>query len=271
MCGVQCHLHVHQALRLQGTWVMITFAARTREMRPPGSGCGETGALVVAVVRTEDAIVSHDRLLTASGHREDHTTGALSLPLGCTEIAGVGDVTARELGDQPSAVCGLGAEAESARQAREFTRVTLQDWGMTGRCDVAELVVSELVTNSLRHGLHSARWMPGEHPIGLTILRRDPYLICMVTDPGSKRPVRMESGAGAEGGRGLQVVESCSVQWGWQPVAGDGKLVWALLRLADLRRLQAGRAGDLPASCPRLPRTTLRRPGRRTRRPWRHG
>lgn len=253
MCGVQCHLHVHQVLRLQVTWVMITFAARTREKRPPGSRCGETGALVVAVVRTEDAIVSHDRLLMASGHREVNTTGALSLPLGCMEVLGLADVTAGEFGDPPSAACALGTEAESARKAREFTRVTLHDWGMAGRCDVAELVVSELVTNSLRHGLHSARWMRGEHPIGLTILRRDPYLICMVTDPGSTRPVRIESCAGAEGGRGLQVVESCSVQWGWQPVAGDGKVVWALLQLTDLWAIPA-RSG--PGISRRLPADT---------------
>jgi hypothetical protein len=271
MCDVQCRLHVHQALRLQVTWVMITFAARTREKRPPGSGCGVTGALVVAVLRTEDASVSHDRLLMASGHREVDTTGAPSVPLGCTEVLGIADVTAGEFGDPPSASCALGAEAGSARRAREFTRVTLQDWGMTGRCDVAELVVSELVTNSLRHGLHSARWMPGEHPIGLTILRRDPYLICMVTDPGRTRPVRIESCFGAEGGRGLQVVESCSAAWGWQPVAGDGKVVWALLQLTDLPGSPAGRAGDSRACCLRLPRTALRRAGRQTRRPWRHG
>lgn len=270
MCGVQCHLHVHQALRLQVTWVMITFAARTREKRPPESGCGATKPLVVAVVRTEDAIVSHDRLLMASGHRGVHTTGGESLPLGCTEVFGIADVTAGKLGDPPAATCALGAEAESARRAREFTRVTLHDWGMAGRCDVAELVVSELVTNSLRHGLHSARWIPGEHPIGLTILRRDPYLICMVTDPGSTRPVRIESCVGAEGGRGLQVVESCSVQWGWQPSAGDGKVVWALLQLADLWGTP-GRSGR--GSSRRLPavKTTLRRSGRRTRRPWHHG
>ena len=186
--------------------------------------------------------MSHDRLLMASGHRDlmasghrdVHAIGAAGLPAGCTEVLGITDVPGGEPGDPPSASCGLGAEAGSARRAREFTRVTLQDWGMAGRCDMAELVVSELVTNSLRHGLHSARWMPGEHPIGLTILRRDPYLVCMVTDPGRARPVRIESCAGAEGGRGLHVVESCSAAWGWQPTAGDGKVVWALLQLTDL-------------------------------------
>jgi len=209
---------------------------------------------------TEDAIVSHDRLLTASGHGELRATGALNLPLGCTEVLDLAAPAAGELAEPPSASCALGPAAGSARQAREFTRVTLQDWGMAGCCDVAELVVSELVTNSLRHGLRSARWMPGEHPIGLTILRRDPYLICMVTDPGSERPIRIESCAGAEGGRGLQVVESCSAAWGWQPVSGDGKVVWALLQLAELPDTP-GRAG----------RGSLRRAGRRTRRPWRRG
>jgi len=101
---------------------------------------------------------------------------------------------------------------------------------MAGQIDVAELVVSELVTNSLRHGVPPARWMPGEHPIGLTLLRLHPYLMCMVTDPGRHCPVRIDSCASAESGRGLQVVESCSVRWGWEPVADQGKVVWALLR-----------------------------------------
>jgi hypothetical protein len=241
---------------------MITFAARTREERLPGTAPRTTGAEVVAEVRTEDAFVSHDRLLMASGFHGGHAEG---LPQGCTEVLGFGDVAA----DEPAATCGLEGEAESARRAREFTRVTLQDWGLAGCCDVAELVVSELVTNSLRHGLLSAQWMPGEHPIGLTILRRDPYLVCMVTDPGSKRPIRIESGAGAEGGRGLQVVESCSVRWGWQPVSGEGKVVWALLQLRQLRQTPAG-PGSAVSCGVRVPGPTLRRAGRRTPRPWRH-
>jgi anti-sigma regulatory factor (Ser/Thr protein kinase) len=209
--------------------------------------------------------VSHDRLLTASGFHGGHTKG---LPACCTEDPGFGEIAASELAEEPAATCALGAEAASARRAREFTRLTLRDWGLA--CDVAELVVSELVTNSLRHGLLSAQWMPGEHPIGLTILRRDPYLVCMVTDPGTKHPVRVESGAEAEGGRGLQVVESCSVRWGWQPVAGDGKVVWALLQLTRLRRT-AGPAGPVPADCCTSAGSPLRRAGRRTPRPWRHG
>jgi hypothetical protein len=40
----------------------------------------------------------------------------------------------------------------------------------------------------------------------------------MVTDPDTAGPVRIDAHSSAESGRGLQVVESCSVRWGWQPL-----------------------------------------------------
>jgi anti-sigma regulatory factor (Ser/Thr protein kinase) len=187
----------------------------------------------------EEVSVSHDRLLTASGHRApdsgaqpEHVSLRSSDAVEVAEalrLADIADLAVCPQADQAAATCALPPQPESARRAREFTRITLQDWGMTGQIDVAELVVSELVTNSLRHGLLSAQWMPGEHPIGLTILRLAPYLMCMVIDPGISCPVRVDACASAESGRGLQVVESCSVRWGWEPIAGEGKAVWALL------------------------------------------
>jgi len=165
--------------------------------------------------------VSQDRLLTATGYPGTFLTARL--PVGLEAIA-VGEKTL------PAATCPLPAAPESAWRAREFTKITLCDWGMAARVDVAELVVCELVTNSLRHGLLSSAWLPDQHPVGLTLLRRDPYLMCMVTDPEPAGPVPIEASASAESGRGLQVVESCSEAWGWQPVDGAGKVVWALLR-----------------------------------------
>jgi anti-sigma regulatory factor (Ser/Thr protein kinase) len=195
---------------------------------------------VATVVRMEDVSVSHDRLLTTSGYRgadpgaqPEHLSLRFADAIEVAEalrLADIADLAVCSEADQPAATCALPPQPESARRAREFTRITLQDWGMSGQVDVAELVVSELVTNSLRHGLLSAQWMPGEHPIGLTILRLDPYLMCMVIDPGLSCPVRIDSCASAEGGRGLQVVESCSVRWGWEPIVAEGKVVWALLR-----------------------------------------
>jgi hypothetical protein len=231
---------------------MITFALQAREMWPPGFARRPTNAQVAGVVRTEDASVSHDRILTTSGYggagsgrglgvTTGMRIGALTehLPLRFADAREVADalgladvpgVTACPQAQRPAATSAFPPQPESARRAREFTRITLQDWAMAGQIDVAELVVSELITNSLRHGVLSTQWMPGEHPIGLTLLRLDPYLMCMVTDPGSQCPVRIDSCASAESGRGLQVVESCSVRWGWEPVADEGKVVWALLR-----------------------------------------
>ena len=230
---------------------MITFALHTREMRPPGFVRSPTDAQAAAGARTEDASVSHDRILTtgyrgagggvSSGLRLGMGIGTLTehLPLRFADarevadalrLADVAEFTVCQPAQRPAATGAFPPQPESARRAREFTRITLQDWGMAGQIDVAELVVSELVTNSLRHGVPPARWMPGEHPIGLTLLRLHPYLMCMVTDPGRHCPVRIDSCASAESGRGLQVVESCSVRWGWEPVADQGKVVWALLR-----------------------------------------
>ena len=131
---------------------------------------------------------------------------------------------------QPTATCMLGPRPESVKTGRDFTRVTLADWDMPDLVDLAELVVSELVTNALRHGVPSACERAGEHCIRLRLLAQAPFVMCMVTDPGSDIPVLRESGPTSESGRGLNVVESCSVRWGWHLLDEGGKVVWALLR-----------------------------------------
>lgn len=131
---------------------------------------------------------------------------------------------------QPVASCALSPRAESVKAGRDFTRAALRDWGMADLTDLAELIVSELVTNALRHGVPSAR-MPGTgHCLRLRLLAQYPFVMCMVTDPGSDIPVLRESGPTAQSGRGLNVVESCSVRWGWHLLDEGGKVVWAVLR-----------------------------------------
>jgi hypothetical protein len=131
---------------------------------------------------------------------------------------------------QSTATCLLGPRPESVKTGREFTRATLRDWGMAALNDLAELVVSELVTNALRHGVPSARKLVGENCVRLRLLAQAPFVMCMVTDPGADIPVLRDSGLAAESGRGLNVVESCCVRWGWHLLDEGGKVVWALLR-----------------------------------------
>ena len=173
-------------------------------------------------VTMEVMSVSHDWLRTPSGPaRTSHTSSTLaSVPTMNGPAA-----------SQPAAACALGPFPASVKLGRDFTRSTLRIWGMADLTDLAELVVSELVTNALRHGIPSARRLTGDCPIRLKLLGQAPYLMCMVTDPGTEIPVLRESGAFAESGRGLNVVESCCVRWGWHLLdGGGGKVVWALLR-----------------------------------------
>ncbi|HEY6279449.1 MAG TPA: ATP-binding protein [Streptosporangiaceae bacterium] len=132
--------------------------------------------------------------------------------------------------DARAATCLLRPSPESVKTGREFTRTTLADWSMSGLGDLAELVVSELVTNALRHGVPSARKATSDHCIRLRLLTQAPFVMCMVTDPGCDIPVLRDPGPSAESGRGLNVVESCCVRWGWHLLDEGGKIVWALLR-----------------------------------------
>lgn len=128
---------------------------------------------------------------------------------------------------QPAVSRTLPPRPESVKFARDFTRVTLRSWGLTALSDDAELVVSELVTNALRHAVRG----PGSDKptITLRLLAQAPYLMCMVSDPSREIPLRRESGPEDSTGRGLQVIESYSTRWGWHLLDDGGKVVWALL------------------------------------------
>jgi anti-sigma regulatory factor (Ser/Thr protein kinase) len=113
---------------------------------------------------------------------------------------------------------GLGRGDVSAKTARDFTVVTLNDWGLGEMAGDARLVVSELVTNAVRHA---------GQPTRLRLLHRASYLVCVVFDPERQPPMVTDADHFAESGRGLRLVESLSCSWGWKLLDGDGKLVWA--------------------------------------------
>ncbi|MEV6309426.1 ATP-binding protein [Streptomyces sp. NPDC051840] len=143
-----------------------------------------------------------------------------------------------------SASCTLPARYEAVGGARRFTRTTLCSWDLGDRFDDVALVVSELVTNALRHALPSeAARERQDNAVRLHLMRWSSRLVCAVRDPSERGPVAGEAPDSAESGRGLFLVESFSDSWGWHPSpvpAGDssadggiGKVVWALFRLTD--------------------------------------
>ena len=129
--------------------------------------------------------------------------------------------------DSPAvAACPLGLSPQSGRAARRFTRNTLREWDLTSLADDAEAIVGEFVANAVSHAARSAA---SGQPLGLRLLRRTGEVMCAVLDPSDKAPVLRMPDRTEEAGRGLQMVDALSDVWGWSPVTGRGKAVWAIL------------------------------------------
>jgi anti-sigma regulatory factor (Ser/Thr protein kinase) len=124
------------------------------------------------------------------------------------------------------------ADPSSISAARRFATQTIRRWGITDRESDVAIVVSELLTNAVRHGLPLAVNPPGR-PIRLGLLHAGPAVLCAVADPSEHQPVPREPRWLEENGRGLHVIASLSDQWGCCPAPGQvGKVVWATFSTA---------------------------------------
>jgi hypothetical protein len=135
----------------------------------------------------------------------------------------------------------MGALPTTPGLARAFTALTLGSWDLTGIPDLAEtseLIASELSTNVVR---------PATGEDGSAVYQADGRLTQMwlrlMSDRTQVRiemwdnlpqsagvPVLRHPEESEEHGRGLQMVDRLSRDWGWSPVPGmRAKFVWALL------------------------------------------
>ncbi|MFJ7077247.1 SpoIIE family protein phosphatase [Streptomyces sp. NPDC098781] len=110
-----------------------------------------------------------------------------------------------EVPDDPSAVARVRAAA---------TR-TLAEWGLAEEAFTTELILSELVTNALRHATG---------PIGVRLIR-DRALICEVSDGSSTAPHLRSAATTDEGGRGLFLIAQFAERWGTR-YSASGKVIW---------------------------------------------
>ncbi|GGL13886.1 ATP-binding protein [Streptomyces flaveus] len=112
---------------------------------------------------------------------------------------------------------------------RRTLRLILTIHGLIRLTEVAELLVTELVSNAVRHT---------KGPASLRLHWRDGVLRIEAwdADPEPPPPPReLAYAVDAEAGRGLELVRACADDWGWHPLkrGGDkGKYVWCDLRAA---------------------------------------
>lgn len=115
---------------------------------------------------------------------------------------------------------GLAPHVTASRVARDFVSRTCLDWGLAPAIASACLVVSELVTNGLRHAVTD---------MDLTLARHGGILRLALRDR-SDAPLHPQApDLDSVGGRGLALVGACSRAWGVLPTADGGKVVWAVL------------------------------------------
>ncbi len=131
------------------------------------------------------------------------------------------------------ASCPLDPGATAPGAARDFTHQILGSWGLLVLAEDAAVIVSELVTNALRHGVRSAIG-PGHDRVELILLRRPGQMLCAVTDPGAEPPVLAAPDLSAEAGRGLHVIEALAAAWGWTRLDARNKAVWAALSVSGV-------------------------------------
>ncbi|WP_257234468.1 SpoIIE family protein phosphatase [Streptomyces sp. JV178] len=101
-------------------------------------------------------------------------------------------------------------------RARVAATRQLTAWGLDDLAFTTELIVSELVTNAIRHATG---------PVQLRLLR-DRALICEVFDGSGTSPRLRRARTEDEGGRGLFLVAQLTERWGTR-YTPDGKIIWA--------------------------------------------
>ncbi|BBA98383.1 putative regulatory protein [Actinacidiphila reveromycinica] len=109
---------------------------------------------------------------------------------------------------------------ESVAHARRLVDLALSVWGLSGVQDIAEIVVSELLTNAVQHARRDS--------VRVTVTRLgDEEVRVAVVDLSRTRPKLRAADADEEGGRGLAIIDGLSRgRWGVDPKPW-GKQVWA--------------------------------------------
>jgi hypothetical protein len=144
----------------------------------------------------------------------------------------------------------LGAYPTAPASARGHVGNVLREWGLKEFISDTEMVVSELVANSVQ-ATRAISWPVIQPPVRLWLLsggwhcesgtwhrerERPARVLVHVWDAAPEMPVARDAGPDDEGGRGLAIVAALSEAWSWYRTADSagrrrGKVTWALIAM----------------------------------------
>jgi anti-sigma regulatory factor (Ser/Thr protein kinase) len=108
---------------------------------------------------------------------------------------------------------------ESVTAARRFATETVRGVAQDA-LDAVALMVSELATNCIKHTAAG---------FDLTIIQSSDGIRVEATDRGAGEPTVRSPQPTEPTGRGLQIIDMLSDQWGYERRPGSGKTVWFTL------------------------------------------
>ena len=126
--------------------------------------------------------------------------------------------------------------ATSAGDARQFATHVLEVWGLEAAEEIALLLLTELVSNGVRHA---------NTTLTMVLAYDGSCLHVGVSDHNGYLPLLMPTSLKSHHGWGLRLVSLLSSDWG-TTVDPDGKTVWFDLKMDELSR--EGATGRTPGS-----------------------
>ena len=137
-------------------------------------------------------------------------------------------------------LCALPADATAARCARDVVGARCREWQLDAdSIETAQLLVSELVGNAVRHAGRAHELTIDLTPSGLRLGVTDAQDDCALLP--AKQSLQSENG------RGLWLIDLLAWAWGCEPDGRGGKSVWCQLH-ASVASVEAFTAAGASAS-----------------------